>query len=165
MSISENIKPAIRSRFEVAYNILIHIFKKNITLKIAKNVSDVGFKSLSNSEKAKCNDLVLKTLKNIVSIDLWIKKNKKSRIRLELLCILRLVVTEVFIRNGRKSEVLTIFSFLATQEKKTFSSKGYIRHFIHSSYKHLLEKNFTPYSQFEPSFREKLLIQYSEKEV
>ena len=31
--------------------------------------------------------------------------------------------------------------------------------------KHLLEKNFTPYSQFEANFREKLLNQYSEKEV
>ena len=165
MSTIENVAPINGSRFEVAYNILIQIFKKNISLKIAKNSLKVGYKSLSASEKAKCNDLVLKTLKHVSSIDIWIKKNKKSRVRLELLCILRLIVTEVFVRNGRKAEILKSFSVLASSDKKTFSSKGYIRHFIHLSFKHLLEKNFTPYSQFELNFREKLLDQYSEKEL
>ena len=74
MSIIENVAPINSSRFEVAYNILIQIFKKNISLKMAKNSFQVGYKSLSASEKAKCNDLVLKTLKNITSIDIWIKK-------------------------------------------------------------------------------------------
>ena len=165
MSTIENVAPINGSRFEVAYNILIQIFKKNISLKIAKNSLKVGYKSLSASEKAKCNDLVLKTLKHVSSIDIWIKKNKKSRVRLELLCILRLIVTEVFVRNGRKAEILKSFSVLASRDKKTFSSKGYIKHFIHLSFKHLLEKNFTPYSQFELNFREKLLDQYSEKEL
>ena len=157
MSIIENVTPINGSRFEAAYKILIQIFKKKVSLKIAKNSFEAGYKTLSASEKAKCNDLVLKTLKNIISIDIWIKKNKKSRIRLELLCILRLVVTEVFIRKGRKAEILKSFPILASKDKKTSSSIAYIKHFIHSSFKHLLEKNFTPYSQFEPNFREKLL--------
>ncbi len=165
MSEIKNCAPKTRSRFEVAYNILIQIFKKNISLKIAKDSLQAGYKSLSVSDKAKCNDLVLKTLKNIISIDIWIKKNKKSRVRLELLCILRLVVTEVLIRNSKKSLVLSSFSILATQNKKTFNSKDYIRYFIHSIFKQVPEKNFIPYSQFEPNFRERLSDQYSEKDI
>ena len=57
MSIIENVTPINGSRFEVAYNILIQIFKKKISLKIAKNSLQVGYKTLSASEKAKCNDL------------------------------------------------------------------------------------------------------------
>ena len=66
MSIIENVTPINGSRFEAAYKILIYIFKKKVSLKIAKNSLDVGYKNLSASEKAKCNDLVLKTLKNIL---------------------------------------------------------------------------------------------------
>ena len=157
--------PISKSRFEVAYNILIKIFKKKTSLKIAKNSHEVGFLQLSFSEKAKCNDLVLKALKNLISIDVWIKKNKKSRLRVELICILRLIVAEIFTRSGRKSEVMRNFSVLAEKNKKTINSKDYIRYFIHKSYKDFSEKNFYPHCELEPIFRKKLLDQYSELEI
>ncbi len=56
MSIIENVAQINGSRFEVAYNILIQIFKKQVSLKIAKKSLQVGYKTLSASEKAKRND-------------------------------------------------------------------------------------------------------------
>ena len=77
----------------VAYSMLLGVFKKNISTRKTKTLK---YSSLKSSDKAKCNDLVQKVLKYTVYLDPWINKNKKGRLRIELLCLVRLALIEIF---------------------------------------------------------------------
>ncbi len=62
-----------------AYFIVLNVFKKNISTRRSMASKDIYYSSLSNSDKAKCNDLVQKVLKFSVYFDHWIERNKKGR--------------------------------------------------------------------------------------
>jgi 16S rRNA (cytosine967-C5)-methyltransferase len=83
----------------------------------------------------------------------------------ELACILRLIVAEIFLRHGKKAEILRGFLSLASKNKKTIHSRSYIQHFINLSYKVFLKKTFMPQFELDENFRQMLLKQYKEKEL
>ena len=91
----------------VAYSIVLNVFKRNISTRKTKTFK---YSSLKNSDKAKCNDLVQNALRFTVFLDPWIIKNKRGRLRIELLCLVRLALIDILIRNVRQETVLKKYS-------------------------------------------------------
>ena len=112
----------------VAYTIVLSVFKRNISTRKTKTLKYSGLKS---SDKAKCNDLVQKVLRFTVYLDPWINKNKKGRLRIELLCLVRLALIDILIRKVRQETVLKKYSDLAASHERTKYSKDQLRYLIH----------------------------------
>ena len=146
----------------VAYSMLLGVFKKNISTRKTKTLK---YSSLKSSDKAKCNDLVQKVLKYTVYLDPWINKNKKGRLRIELLCLVRLALIDILIRNVRQETVLKKYSDLAVSNERTKYSKNQLRYFIHLAYSQLENKALTPIFFFEEKLRKVLLKQYCLEKV
>ena len=146
----------------VAYSIVLNVFKRNISTRKTKTLK---YSSLKNSDKAKCNDLVQNVLRFTVYLDPWIKKNKKGRLRIELLCLVRLALIDIFIRNVRQETVLKKYSDLAASYERTKHSKDQLRYLIHLAYSHLDNKPLNPIFLFEKKLRENLLNQYCLEDV
>ncbi len=145
----------------VAYSIVLNVFKSNISTKVSKTSKAIKYSILSNSDKAKCNDLVQKVLRFTVYLDPWIKRNKKGRMRVELFCLLRLALTDILVRNVREETVLKKYSDLAFSFERTKHSKDQLRYFIHLGYSELKKKSLYPLFLFENKIRKFLLGQYS----
>ncbi|MDC3108387.1 RsmB/NOP family class I SAM-dependent RNA methyltransferase, partial [Paracoccaceae bacterium] len=141
----------------VAYYIVLSVFKRNISTRKTKTLK---YSSLKSSDKAKCNDLVQKVLRFTVYLDPWIKKNKNGRLRIELLCLVRLALIDILIRNVRQETVLKKYSDLADSYERTKYSKDQLRFLIHLAYSELDKKVFNPIFLFEKKLREILLNQY-----
>ena len=124
-----------------AYFIVLNVFKKNISTRQSMASKTLKYSSLSSSDKAKCNDLVQKVLRFTVCLDPWINKNKKGRLRVELFCLLRLALTDIFLRNVRQEIVLKKYSDLAYSFERTKYSKDKLRYFIHLGYLELKKKS------------------------
>ena len=90
----------------IAYSIVLNVFKRNISTRKTKTSNTLKYDSLIGSDKAKCNDLVQNVLRYTVFLDPWINKNKKGRLRIELLCLVRLALIDILIRNVRRETVL-----------------------------------------------------------
>ena len=89
-----------------AYFIILNVFKKNISIRKSKASKAVKYSILSSSDRAKCNDLVQNALRYTIYLDSQIRSRKKGRIRVELLCLLRLALTDILVRNVRQETVL-----------------------------------------------------------
>ena len=146
----------------VAYSILLGVFKKNISTRKTKTLK---YSNLKSSDRAKCNDLVQKVLKFTVYLDPWINKNKKGRLRIELLCLVRLALIDILIRNVRQETVLKKYSDLAASYERTKYSKNQLRYLIHLAYSNLENKELTPIFLFEKKLRKVLLDQYCLEKV
>ena len=148
-----------------AYSIVLNVFKKNISTRQSMASKSLKYSGLPSSDKAKCNDLVQKVLRFTVCLDPWINKNKKGRVRVELFCILRLALTDIFVRNVRQETVLKKYSDLASSFERTKRSKDQLRYFIHLGYSELKKKSLEPIFLFESKIRTVLLGQYSLESV
>ena len=118
----------------IAYLIMINVFKWNISTRRSMGSKAIKYSSLSSSDRAKCNDLVQKALRFTVCLDNWIDKNKKGRFRVELLCLLRLALTDIFVRNVNRETVLKKYSELAFSSERTKHRKDQLRYLIHLGY-------------------------------
>ena len=145
----------------VAYFIVLNVFKKNISTIKSKNLKAIKYSSLNSSDKAKCNDLVQKALRFSVYLDSWINKNKKGRLRVELVCLLKLALIDISVRNVRQETVLRKYSDLAFSFERTKHSKNVLRYFIHLGYSELKKNLLNPLFLFEDKMRSALLDQYS----
>ena len=94
----------------VAYSIVLNVFKRRISTRTTKTSRTFKYLSLISSDKAKCNDLVQNALRFTVYLDPWINKNKRGRLRIELLCLVRLALIDILIRNVRQETVLKKYS-------------------------------------------------------
>ncbi|MDC3169458.1 RsmB/NOP family class I SAM-dependent RNA methyltransferase [Paracoccaceae bacterium] len=146
----------------VAYSILLGVFKKKISTRKTKTLK---YSNLKSSDRAKCNDLVQKVLKFTVYLDPWINKNKKGRLRIELICLVRLALIDVLIRNVRQETVLKKYSDLAASYERTKYSKNQLRYLIHLAYSNLENNALTPIFLFEKKLRKVLLDQYCLEKV
>ena len=144
-----------------AYFIVLNVFKKNISTRQSMTSKAVKYSSFSNSDKAKCNDLVQKVLRFTVYLDPWINRNKKGRLRIEIFCLVRLALVDILVRNVRQETVLKKYSELASSSERTKHSKDQLRYFIHLGYSVLKEKSFDPLFLFERKIRTVLLSRYS----
>ena len=108
----------------VAYSIILGVFKKKISTRKTKTLK---YSSLKSSDKAKCNDLIQNALRFTVYLDPWINKNKKGRLRIELLCLIRLALIDILIRNVRPETVLRKYSDLADSSERSKYSKNQLR--------------------------------------
>ena len=123
-----------------AYSILLNVFKKNISTRNSKSLKSIKYSSLAVADKAKCNDLLQKALRFTVYLDAWIIRNKKGRLRVELLCLLRLALTDILVRYVSQETVLKKYSDLAYSFERTKHSKDQLRYFIHLGYSELKKK-------------------------
>ena len=146
----------------VAYSIILGVFKKKISTRKTKTLR---YSSLKSSDKAKCNDLVQNVLRFTIYLDPWINKNKKGRLRIELLCLVRLALIDILIRNVRQETVLKKYSDLADSNERTKYSKNQLRYLIHLAYLQLENKALTPIFFFEEKLRKILLKQYCLEKV
>ncbi len=144
-----------------AYFIVLNVFKKNISTRQSMASKTVKYSSLSISDKAKCNDLVQKVLRFTVFLDPWINRNKKGRLRIEILCLVRLALVDILLRNVRQKTVLKKYSELASSFERTKHSKDQLRYFIHLGYSVLKKKSLEPSFLFESKIRKVLLSQYN----
>ena len=126
-----------------AYFIVLNVFKKNISTRQSMALKAVKYSSLSSSDKAKCNDLVQKALRFTVYLDPWINRNKKGRLRVELFCLLRLALVDIFVRNVKQETVLKKYSDLAFSFERIKHSKDQLRYFIHLGYSELKKKSLS----------------------
>ena len=149
----------------VAYSIVLNVFKRNISTRKTKTSKTLKFDSLKGSDKAKCNDLVQNVLRYTVCLDPWINKNKKGRLRIELLCLVRLALIDILIRNVRREIVLKKYSDLAFSRERTKYSKDQLRYLIHLAYSELDSKDLKPIFLFEKNLRKNLLEQYCLEDV
>ncbi len=144
-----------------AYFIVLNVFKKNISTRQSMSSKAIKFSSLSSSDKAKCNDQVQKVMRYTVYLDPWINRNKKGRLRVELICLLRLALIDIFIRKVRQKTVLKKYTDLASSFERTKHGKDQLRYFIHLGYSELKKKYLKPEFLFESKIRTVLLGQYS----
>ena len=144
-----------------AYLIVLNVFKKNMSTRQSMASKTIKNLELLSSERAKCNDLVQKVLRFTVCLDPWINKNKKGRLRVELFCLLRLALTDIFLRNVRQEIVLKKYSDLAYSFERTKYSKDKLRYFIHLGYLELKKKSLNLLFLFEEKLRNALLGQFS----
>ena len=144
-----------------AYYILLNVFKKNISTRQSMASKALKYSILSSSDKAKCNDLVQKVLRFKVYLDTWIWRNKKGRLRVELICLMRLALIDIFVRNVRQETVLKKYSDLAFAFERTKHSKDQLRYIIHLGYSEMKKTPLTPLFLFESKIRTVLLGQYS----
>ena len=149
----------------VAYSIVLSVFKRGISTRKTTTSKTLKYFSLKNSDKAKCNDLVQKVLRFTVFLDPWIKKNKKGRLRIELLCLVRLALIDILIRNVRQDIVLKKYSDMADSQERIKYGKDQLRYLIHLAYSELGTKLLNPIFLFEKNLRKKLLDQYSLEDV
>ena len=146
----------------VAYSIVLNVFKRHVSTRGTKTLK---YESLKGSDKAKCNDLVQNVLRFTVCLDPWINKNKKGRLRIELLCIVRLALIDILIRNVRQEIVLKKYSDLAFSRERTKYNKDQLRYLIHLAYSELDNKDLNPVFLFEKKLRKALLDQYFLEDV
>ena len=146
----------------VAYSIILSVFKKKISTRKTRTLK---YSSLKSSDKAICNDLVKKVLRFTVYLDPWINKNKKGRLRVEFLCLVRLALIDILIRNIRQEAVLKKYSDLADSYERTKYSKNQLRYLIHLGYSQLENKALIPIFLFEKKLRRILLNQYGLEKV
>ncbi len=149
----------------VAYTIVLNVFKRRISTRKTKTSKTFKYLSLNSSDKAKCNDLVQKVLRFTVYLDPWIDKNKKGRLRIELLCLIRLALIDTLIRNVKQETVLKKYSDLAASYERTRYSKDQLRYFIHLAYSQLEKKVLNPTFLFEKKLRKILIYQYCLEDV
>ena len=157
-----NIKISQDKILSVAYSMVLNVFKRNISTRKTKTLK---YSSLRGSDKAKCNDLVTKALRFSVCLDPWINKNKKGRLRIEVLCLVRLALVDILIRNVRQETVLKKYSDLAASYERTKHSKDQLRYLIHLAYSQLENQALNPVFLFEKKLREILLSQYCLEDV
>ena len=148
-----------------AYFIVLNVFKKNISTRQSRASKSMNYSCLSSSDKAKCNDLVQKVLRFTVYLDPWINRYKNGRLRVELFCLLRLALVDIFVRNVRQETVLRKYSDLAVSFERTKHSKDQLRFFIHLGYLELKKKSIKPFFIFESQMRKVLLGQYSSETI
>ena len=156
-----NIKDSQDKILLVAYSIILNVFKRNISTRESKATKTTNYSTLSGSDKAKCNDLVQKVLRFTVYIDPLINKKKRGRIRIELLCLLRLALTDILVRNVRQERVLKKYSDLALSSERTKHSKDQLRYFIHLGFSEWKKNSPKPLFLFEKKLRNALVSQYS----
>ena len=149
----------------VAYFIVLNVFKRNISTKESKNSKAIKYSSLSNADKAKCNDLVQKALRFAVYLDPWINRNKKGRLRVELFCLIRLALIDILVREVRQETVLKKYSDLAFSSERTKHGKDQLRFFINLGFSELKKKSLNPLFLFENKLRETLIEQHSLERV
>ena len=149
----------------VAYFIVLNVFKRNISTRESKNSKAIKYSSLSNVDKAKCNDLVQKALRFAVYLDPWINRNKKGRLRVELFCLIRLALIDILVREVRQETVLKKYSDLAFSSERTKHGKDQLRFFINLGYSELKKKSLKPVFVFENKLRETLIEQHSLERV
>ncbi len=146
----------------VAYSIVLNVFKRNISTRKTKVLD---YSKLKSSDKAKCNDLIQKVLRFTVYLDPWINKNKKGRLRIELLCLVRLALIDILIRNARQENVLKKYSDLAASYERTRYGKNQLRYLIHLAYSQMESRALNPIFLFEKKLRKFLLNQYCLEDV
>ena len=144
----------------VAYFIVLNVFKRNISTRKSKNSTVIKYSSLSGADKAKCNDLVQKTLRFAVYLDPWINRNKKGRLRVEIFCLIRLALIDILVRDVRQETVLKKYSDLAFSSYRTKHSKDQLRFFINLGFSELKKKSLKPLFLFENKLREALIRQH-----
>ena len=144
----------------VAYFIVLNVFKRNISTRKSKNSTVIKYSSLSGADKAKCNDLVQKTLRFAVYLDPWINRNKKGRLRVEIFCLIRLALIDILVRDVRQETVLKKYSDLAFSSDRTKHGKDQLRFFINLGFSELKEKSLKPLFLFENKLREALIRQH-----
>ena len=149
----------------VAYFIVLNVFKRNISTRESKNSKAIKYSSLSNVDKAKCNDLVQKALRFAVYLDPWINRNKKGRLRVELFCLIRLALIDILVREVRQETVLKKYSDLAFSSERTKHGKDQLRFFINLGFSELKKKSLKPVFVFENKLRETLIEQHSLERV
>ena len=149
----------------VAYSIVLNVFKRNISTRESKNSKAIKYSSLSNADKAKCNDLVQKALRFAVYLDPWINRNKKGRLRVELFCLIRLALIDILVREVRQETVLKKYSDLAFSSERTKHGKDQLRFFINLGFSELKKKSLKPVFVFENKLRETLIEQHSLERV
>ena len=149
----------------VAYSIVLNVFKRRISTRTTKTSRTFKYLSLVSSDKAKCNDLVQNALRFTVYLDPWINKNKRGRLRIELLCLVRLALIDILIRNVRPKTVLKKYSDLAASTERTRYSKDQLRYLIHLAYSQLEKKLLMPKFFFEKKLRNILVSQYCLEDV
>ena len=144
----------------VAYFIVLNVFKRNISTRKSKNSTVIKYSSLSGADKAKCNDLVQKTLRFAVYLDPWINRNKKGRLRVEIFCLIRLALIDILVRDVRQETVLKKYSDLAFSSYRTKHGKDQLRFFINLGFSELKKKSLKPLFLFENKLREALIRQH-----
>ena len=144
-----------------AYFITLNVFKKNISTRKSKASKDLQYSSFSSSDKAKCNDLVQNVLRCSVYLDPLISSRKKGRIRIELLCLLRLALTDILVRDLRQEKVLKKYSDLALSFERTKHSIDQLRYYIHLGFSEWKKKSLKPLFLFEKKLLKVLSGQYS----
>ena len=144
----------------VAYFIVLNVFKRNISTRKSKNSTVIKYSSLSGADKAKCNDLVQKTLRFAVYLDPWINRNKKGRLRVEIFCLIRLALIDILVRDVRQETVLKKYSDLAFSSYRTKHGKDQLRFFINLGFSELKKKSLKPLFLFENKLREALIWQH-----
>tara|TARA_A100000164_G_scaffold325317_1_gene310315 strand:+ start:70 stop:1392 length:1323 start_codon:yes stop_codon:yes gene_type:complete len=149
----------------VAYSIVLNVFKRRISTRTTQTSRTFKYLSLISSDKAKCNDLVQNVLRFTVYLDPWINKNKRGRLRIEVLCLVRLALIDILIRNVRQETVLKKYSDLAASTERTRYSKDQIRYLIHLAYSQLENKLLNPKFFFEKNLRKILVSQYCLEDV
>jgi len=149
----------------VAYSIILNVFKRRMSTRTTQTSRTFKYFSLISSDKAKCNDLVQNVLRFTVYLDPWINKNKRGRLRIELLCLVRLALIDILIRNVRQETVLKKYSDLAASTERTRYSKDQLRYLIHLAYSQLENKLLNPKFFFEKKLRKILVSQYCIEDV
>ena len=144
----------------VAYFIVLNVFKRNISTRKSKNSKAIKYSGLSSADKAKCNDLVQKTLRFAVYLDPWINRNKKGRLRVEIFCLIRLALIDILVRDVRQETVLKKYSDLAFSSDRTKHGKDQLRFFINLGFSELKKKSLKPLFLFENKLREALIWQH-----
>ncbi|MBR64530.1 MAG: hypothetical protein CML48_04065, partial [Rhodobacteraceae bacterium] len=132
-----------------AYFIILNVFKKNISIRKSKASKAVKYSTLSSSDRAKCNDLVQNALRYTIYLDHLISSRKKGRIRVELLCLLRLALTDILVRNVRQETVLKKYSDLALLFERTKHSIDKLRYYIHLGFSEWNKNSLQPLFLFE----------------
>ena len=144
-----------------AYLIILNVFKKNISIRKSKASKALKYSILSSSDRAKCNDLVQNALRYTIYLDPLISSRKKGRIRVELLCLLRLALTDILVRNVRQETVLKKYSDLALLFERTKHSTDKLRYYIHLGFSEWNKNSLQPLFLFEKKLLKVLSEQYS----
>ena len=148
-----------------AYFIILNVFKKNISTRKSKALKALKYSTLSGSDKAKCNDLVQKALRFTLFLDPLINERKKGRIRVELLCLLRLALTDILVRGVKQETVLKKYSEFALSFERTKHSIDQLRYYIHLGFSDWKKNALQPLFLFEKKLLEVLVGQYSLESV
>lgn len=157
--------PSKSKVLRTAYSIFVNVFKRKISVRESKENKSIKYLSLSGPDKAKCNDLVQKALRHTLQFDQWINTVKKGRMRVELLCMLRLALTDILLKKTKKKVTLAKYSDLVFSLERTRHSKDQLRYYIHLAYSDFEKKKLKPVFLIEKEIREALVKQYGCKNL